>query len=77
MTIYSFIMRPLKTLLLCAVLAAFNISPVYAVVPTEQTPGHDWFNENSDLSIEDVNEGELEFIAPITDKSILHSGSML
>jgi len=77
MTIYSFIMRPLKTLFLCAVLAAFNISPVYAVVPTEQTPGDDWFNENSDLSIEDVNEGELEFIAPITDKSILHSGSVL
>ncbi len=77
MTIYSFIMRPLKTLLLCAVLAAFNISPVYGAVPTEQTPGDDWFNENSDLSIEDINEGELEFIAPITDKNILHSGSML
>ena len=73
----SFNLRPVKTLLLCAVLAAFNIDPVYAVVPTEQTPGDDWFNDDSDLSIEDVNEGELAFIAPITDKSILHSGSVL
>lgn len=72
-----FNLQPVKTLLLCAVLAAFNISAVYAAVPTEQTPGEDWFNENSDLSTEDVNEGELEFIAPITDKSILHSGSVL
>lgn len=72
-----FNLQPVKTLLLCAVLAAFNISAVYAAVPTEQTPGEDWFNENSDLSIDDVNEGELEFIAPITDKSILHSGSVL
>ena len=72
-----FNLRPVKTLFLCAVLAAFNIGRVYAVVPTEQTPGEDWFNDDSDLSIEDVNEGELEFIAPITDKSILHSGSVL
>ena len=77
MTIYSFTMRPVKTLFLCIFLVAFNIGPVYAVVPTEQTPDEDWFNDNSDLSIEDVNEGELEFIAPITDKSILHSGAVL
>jgi len=73
----SFNLRPVKTLLLCAVLVAFNIDPVYAVVPTEQTPGDDWFNDDSDLSIADVNEGELAFIAPITDKSILHSRSVL
>ena len=77
MTIYSFIMRPVKTLFLCAVLAVFNIDHVHGVVPTEQTPDEDWFDDDSDLSIEDVNEGELEFIAPITDKSILHSGSVL
>ena len=70
-------MRPVKTLFLWAVLAAVYISPVFAVVPTEQTPGDDWFNENDDLSIDDVNEGELTFITPITDKSILHSGSVL
>ena len=76
MALYSFSMRPVKTLL-CAVLAAFNIGPVYGVVPTEQTPGEDWFNDDSDLSIEDVNEGELTFITSITDKSILHSASVL
>ena len=70
-------MRPVKTLFLCAVLAAFNIDPVYGVVPVEQTPDEDWFDENSDPSIENVNEGKLEFIAPITDKSILHSGAVL
>lgn len=72
-----FNLRPVKTLLLCAVLVAFNIDPVYAGVPTEQTPGDDWFNDDSDLSIEDVNEGELAFIAPITDRSVLHSRSVL
>ena len=72
-----FNLRPVKTLLLCAVLAVFNIDPVYAVVSTEQTPGDDWFNDDSDLNIADVNEGELAFIAPITDKSILHSRSVL
>ena len=77
MTIYSFTMRPVKTLFLCLVLAAFSIGSVYGVVPAEQTPGEDWFNDDSDLDIEDVNEGELTFIAPITDKSILHSGSVL
>ena len=77
MIICSFTMRPVKTLFLCAVLAAFNKGPAYGVVPTEQTSGEDWFNDDSDLSIEDVNEGELTFITPITDKSILHSGSVL
>ncbi len=77
MTICSFIMRPVKTLFLSAVLAAFNVAPVYGVMHSEQTPGEDWFNVDSDLSIEDVNEGELTFITPITDKSILHSESVL
>ena len=77
MTIYSLIMRPVKTLFLCAVLAVFNIDPVYGVVPTEQIPDENWFDDDSDLSIKDVNEGELIFIAPITDKSILHSGAVL
>jgi len=75
--LFIYNLRPVKTLFLCAVLTAFNINPVYAVVPTEQTPGDDWFNDDSDLSIEDVNEGELAFIAPITDKSVLHSSSVL
>jgi hypothetical protein len=69
-------MRPVKTLFLSAVFAAFYIGPVYAVVPAEQTP-EDWFNENSDLGTDDVNEGELELIAPIFDKNILHSGAVL
>ena len=77
MTICSFVMWPVKTLLLCAVSAAFNIGLVYSAVLAEQTPGEDWFNDDSDLGIEDVNEGELIFIAPITDKSILHSGAVL
>ena len=70
-------MRVLTTLFLSAVLVAFNIGPVYAAVPTEQTPGEDWLNDDSDLSIDEVSEGELKFIAPITGKSILHSGSVL
>jgi len=70
-------MRALTTLFLSAVLVAFNIGPVYAAVPTGQTVGEDWFNDDSDLSIDDVSEGELKFIAPITGKSILHSGSVL
>lgn len=77
MYIYPFTMCSVKTLFFCAVLAAFTVGPVYGVVPTEQTPGEDWFEDDSDLDIEDVNEGELTFIAPISDKSILHSGSVL
>ena len=77
MIIYSFVMRPVKTFFLCAVLAAFNIDHVYGVVPVEQTTDEDWFNHDSELSIEEVNDGELAFIAPITDKSILHSAAVL
>jgi hypothetical protein len=70
-------MRPVKTLFLCAVLVAVHIDPVDAVAPTEQISGEDWFNDDSDLSAEDVNEGDLKFIAPITDKNILHSEAVL
>ncbi len=77
MTIYLFTMLPVKILFLCTILAAFTISPVYGVAPTEQTSGEDWFNDDSDFSTEDVNEGELTFIAPITDISILHSEAVL
>lgn len=73
----SFTMRPVTTLFLSAVLAVFNVIPVYAATHTEQTPGEDWFNENSELSTKDVNEGKLTFIAPITDKSVLHSAAVL
>ena len=71
-----FNLRPVKTLFLCAVLAAFNIDPVYAESMSEQEL-EEWFNDDSDLSITHVNEGELTFIAPITDKSVLHSSSVL
>ena len=70
-------MWPVKTLLLCAVLAAFNIGSVYAVESTEQTPEEEWLNDDSELNIDDVNEGELAFVTPVTDKKILHSGSVL
>ena len=72
----SFNLRPVKALLLCVVLAAFIIDPVSAESMSEKQL-EEWFNDDSDLSITDVNEGELAFIAPVTDKSILHSRSVL
>jgi len=69
-------MRPMK-IILCAVLVVFNIDSAYAVESAEQMCIEDWFNDDSDMSIEDVNEGELKFIVPVTEKNILHSEAEL
>ena len=49
----------------------------YANEHVDKSSAEAWFNDDSDLLIEDVNEGHLEFIAPIKDKKILHSDAVL
>jgi len=49
----------------------------YAIESAEQTPEEQWFYDDDELDIDDVNEGELTFVLPVNDKNILHSGSVL
>jgi len=63
-------------ILYIALLACYN-GFVYANAAVDKSAAEAWFNDDSDQLIEDVNEGDLNFIAPITDKKILHSEAVL
>ena len=43
----------------------------------EQSQHEKWFNQDNAADFIDVNEGELTFIQPVTDKNILHSDSII
>jgi len=62
---------------LSAVFSLFNVAYVYAITPAEELAAEDWFNDDSDLDSDEINEGELKFISPITDKRILYSEAVL
>ena len=68
---------PVKILILYSVLLSCCSGFVYANEAVDKSAAEAWFNDDSDLLIEDVNEGHLEFIAPIKGKKILHSESVL
>lgn len=66
----------LPIFILFASLAVFYASSIGGVEATEET-AEDWFNDDTDQSVDDVNEGDLNFIAPITDKNILYSEAVM
>ena len=57
-------------LLTTFILVASTMVPVFAESMSEQEL-EDWFNDDSELDINDVNEGQLTFIPPPTDKEAL------
>ena len=63
--------RPVEIVCLCAFLGFF--SGAHASESVEQNTAEAWFYDDSDLLIDNVNEGELKFIEPITEKNILYS----
>ena len=72
----SMMMRFVVTLFLCLILAIFTVSSTYADAPSEEEL-EDWFNDDSEPSIDDVNEGQLIFISPLADKNILSSEAIM
>jgi len=76
MTFCPIIKRPVVTLFLSLSLALFTISTTYADAMSEQKI-EDWFNDDSELSIEDINEGQLTFISPLADKNILSTEAVM
>ena len=76
MSFFPIIKRPVVTLFLSMSLAFFNVTSSYADAMSEQEI-EDWFNDDSELSIEDINEGQLTFIAPLADKNILATEALI
>jgi len=76
MTFCPIIKRPVVTLFLSLSLALFTITTTYADAMSEQKI-EDWFNDDSELSIEDINEGQLTFISPLADKNILSTEAVM
>jgi hypothetical protein len=70
------IKHPVVTLFLSLCLAFFTVTPSYADAMSEQEI-EDWFNDDSEPSIEDINEGQLTFIAPPADKNILATEAVM
>ena len=54
----------------------FTIAPISAEPLSEQEI-EDWFNDDSEQDTDDVNEGHLEFISPLTDKEILSTEGLI
>ncbi len=76
MSACSMMMRPFVTLFLCLILAIFTVSSTYADALSEEEL-EDWFTDDSEPSIDDVNEGQLIFISPLADKNILSSEAIM
>ena len=53
--------------------ASFFVDAVFAAESTEQFDAEAWLEDDSEFRSLDVNEGELTFIEPVTDKVTLHS----
>ncbi|MBT8120644.1 MAG: hypothetical protein KJN89_13105 [Gammaproteobacteria bacterium] len=76
-------MKSCQTILQLAVLflisvsvAIFTSAPISAEPLSEQEI-EDWFNDDSEQDVDDVNEGRLEFISPVTDKDILSTEGLI
>ena len=76
MSFCPIIKRPVVTLFFSLSLAFFTITTTYADAMSEQKI-EDWFNDDSELSIEDINEGQLTFISPLADKNILSTEAVM
>ena len=76
MSFCSMMMRSVVTLFLSLILAIFTVSSTYADALSEEEL-EDWFNDDSEPSIDDVNEGQLIFISPLADKNILSSEAIM
>jgi hypothetical protein len=70
------IMHFVVKLFLCLILAIFTVFSTYADALSEEEL-EDWFNDDSEPSIDDVNEGQLIFISPLADKNILSSEAIM
>jgi hypothetical protein len=76
MSFCRIIKRPVVTLFLSLSLTFFTVTSTYADAMSEQEI-EDWFNDDSELSSDDINEGQLTFIAPLTDKNILATEAVM
>lgn len=68
--------RTAEILLLSLMLAISTLTPIYAESMSEQEL-EDWFNDDSDMAIDDVNEGQLTFIAQPADKAVLSTEAVV
>ena len=68
--------RPVVTFFLSLYLAFFTVTSTYADAMSEQEI-EDWFNDDSEPSNDDINEGQLTFIAPLVDKNILATEAVM
>jgi len=68
--------RTAEILFLSLMLTLSTLAPIYAESMTEQEL-EDWFNDDSDMTIDDVNEGQLTFIAQPADKAVLSTEAVV
>jgi len=52
------------------------ITPINADTMSEQEL-EDWFNDDSDMDIDEVNEGELTFIPPLAEKDVVSTDAVV
>jgi hypothetical protein len=69
-------MQPAVLFLISLSVAISTTAPISAEPLSEQEI-EDWFNDDSEQDIDDVNEGRLEFIPPVTDKDILSTEGLI
>ena len=68
--------RTAEILLLSLMLALSTLTPIYAESMSEQEL-EDWFNDDSDMDIDEDNEGQLTFIARPADKAVLTTDAVV
>jgi len=74
--------RATAKLLLFLILAVPAASPIFAETMTQQEL-EDWFNDDGDMdmgmdmAVDDVNEGQLSFIAPPADRAVLATDAIV
>jgi hypothetical protein len=76
MSFCPIIKRPVVTLFFSLSLAFFTVTSTFADAMSEPEI-EDWFNDDSELSNDDINEGQLTFIAPPADKNILSTEAVM
>ncbi len=59
--------------ILFLMITGLNAAAESGIDSTQQFDAEAWFNDDSEFRSLEVNEGELSFIKPVTDKSTLHS----
>ena len=69
-------MRTAEILFLSLMLTLSTLTPIYAESMSEQEL-EDWFNDDSDMAIDDVNEGQLTFIPQPADKAVLSTNAVV